>query len=113
MLLAAVGCGSGEPKVPEASQRLIEAQEAIAKGDEAAALTALQASIDSKPSVWAYLERAKINLKKGDDQAVEADCAAILQLDPENRDAPWLRSELKKPASNRLQAGSAPPSSGK
>jgi hypothetical protein len=114
LLAAILGCGgSSEPKIPESARLLLEAQKSIAAGDNAAALTALQASIDAEPTTWAYLERAKLNGKQGNDQAVEQDCVEILKLDPQHKDVAWIRAELKKPASARFAEGAAPPSARK
>ena len=106
LLAAIIGCGgSSEPNIPDSARLLLDAQKAIAAGDNAAALTALQASIDAEPTTWAYLERAKLNGKQGNDQAVEQDCVEILKLDPEHKDVAWIRAELKKPASARFPEG--------
>jgi hypothetical protein len=114
VLAAILGCGdSSEPNIPDSARLLIEAQKSIAAGDNAAALTALQASIDAEPTTWAYLERAKLNGKQGNDQAVEQDCVEILKLDPENKDVAWIRTELKKPANARFAEGVEPPSARK
>jgi Tfp pilus assembly protein PilF len=108
------GCGGTEKAPPDAAQRFIEAQEAIARGDNTAALASLQASIESEPNVWAYKERAIINAKQGTDAAVEEDLQAILKLDSDNVDVAWIRAELKKPAANRFQGAAAKaPSSSK
>jgi hypothetical protein len=114
LLAAILGCGgSSEPRIPESARLLLEAQKSIAAGDNAAALTALQGSIDSEPTTWAYLERIKLNGKQGNDAAVEEDVQAILKLDPENRDVAWIRTEIKKPASARFDASATPPSARK
>lgn len=114
LLAATLGCGgSSESNIPESDRLLLEAQKSIAAGDNAAALTALQASIDSQPTTWAYFERAKLNGKQGNDQAVEQDCVEILKLDPENKHVAWIRAELKKPASARFAEGAEPPSARK
>jgi predicted Zn-dependent protease len=90
-----------------------DAQEALARGDTAAALTALQASIDAQPNSFAYIERIKINAKQGNDAAVEEDVQALLKIDPENRDIGWIRAEMKKPAASRFDANSKQPSMSK
>lgn len=114
LLAAIVGCGGpSEPRIPESARLLLEAQKSIAAGDNAAALTALQASIDAEPTTWAYLERAKLNGKQGNDQAVEQDCVEILKLDPQHKDVAWIRAELKKPASARFPEGALPPTARK
>lgn len=113
LALACIGCGgpaSGHDRAA-AGQKLEEAKKAIAAGDAAGAMTLLQASIDAQPSVWAYLERAKLNAKQGKDQEALADCEEILKIHPENRDVPWIKVELKKPADKRFQT--RPPSANK
>ena len=109
-----VGCGGSEQKaLPSFAQSMSEAQEALARGDTAAALTALQASIDAQPNSFAYIERIKINAKQGNDAAVEEDVQALLKIDPENRDIAWIRAEMKKPAAARFDANSKQPSMSK
>ena len=106
------GCsGDTEPKVSDAGQHLIEARQAIADGDNAKALTALNASIESEPNVWAYLERAKIHARQGADEEARKDCKAILELAPENRDVAWIEGELKKPVDQRFKGQFASPPS--
>ena len=104
------GCGETEKGPPPAAQLFLEAQQAIAKGDPAAALEALQASIEADPSEYSYMERIKINGKQGNDAAVEADVQEILKLNPKNRDIDWVRAEMKKPAAARFDGSSLPPS---
>lgn len=110
---ACIGCGgpaSGRDPVV-AGQKLEEAKKAIASGDTASAMTLLQASLDAQPNTWAYAERAKLNAKAGKDQEALADCEEILKLNSDNRDVPWIKAELKKPADKRFQT--APPSTKK
>jgi hypothetical protein len=113
LTICLVGCGGSDGGPPDAAQRFLEAQEAIARGDNAAALASLQASIDANPNTWAYMERLKINAKQGADAAVEEDVQAILKLNPENRDVAWIRTEMKKPAAARFDAAAKPPSATK
>jgi Tfp pilus assembly protein PilF len=102
--IACVGCGApaGVDRAA-AGQKLEEAKQAIAAGDAAGAMTLLQASIDAQPTVWAYLERAKLNAKQGKDQEALADCEEIIKIHPDNRDVAWIKTELKKPAGKRFQ----------
>lgn len=113
LALCLAGCGGSEGGPPEAAQRFLEAKQAMARGDNAAALASLQASIDAEPNAYAYMERIKINAKQGADPAVEEDVQAILKLDPENRDIDWIRAEMKKPAAARFDAAAKPPSATK
>ncbi len=109
-----VGCGGSQEKaLPGFAQSFSEAQAAIDAGDTAGALTALQASIDAEPTVFAYMERIKLNGKQGNDAAVEEDVQAILELDKENRDVAWIRAEMKKPAAARFDPTAKPPSATK
>jgi tetratricopeptide (TPR) repeat protein len=95
-------------------KHFIAAQEALAAGDRAGAMEALTKSIEAKPTGWAYLERAKLYLEQGDDEAAIADCEAGLALDPENIDLKWLLGEAKKPKAERFKGKNAePPSAGK
>lgn len=113
LALTLSGCGETEKGPPPAAQLFLEAQQAIAKGDPAAALAALQASIDADPSEYSYMERIKINGKQGNDAAVEADVQEILKLNPKNRDIDWIRAEMKKPAAARFDGSTQPPSARK
>ena len=107
------GCSESEKGPPPAAQLFLEAQQAIAKGEPAAALTALQASIDADPNEYSYMERIKINGRQGNDAAVEADIQEILKLNPKNRDIDWVRAEMKKPAASRFDGSTTPPSARK
>ncbi len=113
--LVLLGCGGQDnSKTKEARSYFVEARRAIGSGDTAKALEALSASIESEPTTWAYLQRAKINAEGGNDQAVSEDCKAVLELDPQNRDVPWMEGELKKPKDKRFQGRfKEPPSSSK
>ena len=113
LLSLVVGCGGSEKAPPNSAQHFIDAQKAIAQGDNAAALASLQASIDADPNVFAYMERIKINGKQGSDAAVEEDLQAILKIDEDNRDVAWVRAEMKKPAAARFDPNAKPPSANK
>ena len=106
------GCG-GDSDVPGAAKHFLDAQAAIAAGDNAVALVSLQAAIDAEPSTYAYMERIKINGKQGNDAAVEEDVQTLLKIDPENRDVAWIRLEMKKPAAARFDAAAKRPSEAK
>ncbi|MDC0935449.1 hypothetical protein OAS39_04110 [Pirellulales bacterium] len=106
-----VGCGEGERELPPSATYLIEARHALAGGDSAKAMEALTASIDSDPNTWALLERAKLHLTNGNEDAASADCLSALEIDPANRDIKWLQREIKKPASQRFKGrNKLPPS---
>ncbi len=107
-----VGCsGETEPDVSDSGKYLIEARQAVAEGNDAKAREALDASIKAEPNLWAYMERAKLNAKQGQDPAALADCEEILKLNPENRDVPWIKGELKKAVDQRFKGASATPPS--
>jgi len=107
----ALGCGSAEPKEQVKSRDLfIAARKAVAQGDSAAAIQALDASIEAAPSTWAYFERAKIKATTGDDEGAVADCNAGLELDPRNQDFKWLLAQLKKPLKDGKRVLGDPPS---
>jgi Tfp pilus assembly protein PilF len=110
----AAGCGGSEQGLPSAAQSFLDAQAAIARGDNAAALTSLQAAIDADPkAVFAYMERVKLNARQGSDAAVEEDLQAILKIDPGNRDIGWIKAEMKKPAAERFDPNAKAPSASK
>lgn len=108
------GCGDKDPANQPAAKLLIAAHEALSRGDEAAAMEALSASLEANPTGWAYFQRAKLKLAQGDDAAAIADCQAGLELEPENVDLKWLMGEAKKPQQNRFKGANAkPPSAAK
>ncbi len=102
------GCGGG-PSTSRAYNHLIAASEALKAGDKEKAHTELSASIDSSPNPWAYFERARLNLDKGQEDAAAADCQEGLKLDPTYRDLVWLSGELKKPVAQRFKGKLAKP----
>jgi tetratricopeptide (TPR) repeat protein len=112
VLLAAVlsisGCGGGT-STTKGYNHLVAAAEAIDAGDKEKALAELSASLDSSPSAWAYFERARINLEKGQEDAAVADCQKGLEFDPKYRELLWLSAELKKPAAQRFKGKLAKP----
>jgi len=112
--MAVVGCGESTKKIPPSASSLIEARHAVVAGDTAKAMEALTASIDYEPNVWALMERAKLHVDAGDTAAAKADCEKVLELDPSNRDVPWLQKEMEKPAAKRFQGrNQLPPSHSK
>lgn len=114
LCLLIAGCGQrNSPEQQPATRHFLAAQEALAKGDKEGAMQSLTASIDAKPSGWAYFERAKLYLDQGNDQAAIADCEAGLALEPENEDLAWLLGEAKKPANERFKGKFAQPPSAK
>jgi hypothetical protein len=110
-LPAVVGCGEEGPKLSDSSTYLIEARRAYADGKLDDAITALNSSIEAGPSEWAHLERARIYAIQGKDAEAQADLTALATLSPENRDAPWIQGELKKPVDKRFQGAAATPPS--
>jgi Tfp pilus assembly protein PilF len=105
ILLALVVCGCGKSKssTEQANDLFLEAKGFMASGDTTKALDALNRSIATEPTLWSYHERAKLHAQLGDDHAALADCAAALDLDPQDPDAAWLKSEIAKPAAERFR----------
>jgi hypothetical protein len=97
------GCGDGKLPVASSHQHFIAARDFLAAGEKDKALVALDASIASEPTTWAFLERAKLHADLGDGAAALADCQAGLKLDPQDADLLWLAGELAKPPAGRFQ----------
>jgi hypothetical protein len=102
ILLVVSGCGVNH-STSGASSHLVAASEAISAGDKDKALTELTASIDSSPSAWAYFQRARIKLEKGQETEAKVDCQKGLEFDPTYPDLKWLSDELRKPAGKRFK----------
>jgi hypothetical protein len=102
------GCSSGS-STSKGYDHLVAAAQAIGAGDKEAALSELSASIENSPSAWAYFERARIHLEKGQEQDAILDCKSGLELDPKDRNLLWLSGELKKPAAQRFKGAFAKP----
>ena len=114
LLLLPVGCLEKNPEVKKSVNYLIEAREAIAAGDNAKAMEALNASIEAQPNNWALFERAKLQLEAGDEEAALASCEQALELDSESADVLWLKGEIEKPKAKRFKGRfKNPPSKGK
>jgi tetratricopeptide (TPR) repeat protein len=111
----ASGCGDSDKGVPEAAvNHFIAASKAIADGDREAALRELTASIEQKPTAWAYYQRAKVLLDGGQESEAADDCVKGLELEPDHRDLKWFAGELKKPAAKRFRGRyKNPPSASK
>jgi tetratricopeptide (TPR) repeat protein len=108
ILLAFIGCGGG-PSASKSYDHLVAAATAISAGDKDTALTELSASIEQSPSAWAYFQRARIYLEKGQESDAVADCQKGLEIDPNYRNLLWLSAELKKPAAQRFKGKLAKP----
>jgi hypothetical protein len=102
------GCG-GSTSTSAAYNHFVEAANAINAGDKEKAFSELTATIDSSPSAWAYFERARIHLDRGEEQDAISDCQQGLVLDPKDRKLLWLSAELKKPAAQRFKGRLAKP----
>ena len=113
ILIASTGCESkSEPE--RAGDLFVQAMEASVDGNLDQAIDLFSQSLEVKPQPYAYLERAKLYLKKDQADLAIADCEAGLALDSEHRDLKWLLGECKKPKDQRFQGKNAkPPSSGK
>jgi hypothetical protein len=107
------GCGPPAPEQSNAIQHFLAGQEARSKGDLSTALSELNLSIQDRPDVWTYFERAQVHREMGNDAEALADCAAGLQLDGQHKQLTWLRGELRKPKGERFQGRSAAPPAGK
>src|SRR3954447_5476192 len=95
LLLSFTGCG-GKPSSRKAYDHFIAAAKALETGDKETAFVELTASIDKDPSDWAYFERARLNLEKGQEDAAAADCQKGLEINPKDPNLLWLSGELKK-----------------
>ncbi|RIK88931.1 MAG: hypothetical protein DCC67_00150 [Planctomycetota bacterium] len=112
VVMACYGCGGpAQSKTPPSATLLLDAQEAIRQGDDAKALELLNASIESQPTVWNLMERARLNARLGNDEAAKADCQQMLQVEPTTPDAAWIEAELKKPVGKRFEGKFASPPS--
>jgi tetratricopeptide (TPR) repeat protein len=105
ILLSVVICGCGKSKsaTSRANDLYLQAKGLLAAGKTSEALEVLNQSISVQPALWSYHERAKLQAQLGDDKAAMADCAAALELDSQDPDAAWLKSELAKPAAERFR----------
>lgn len=101
--VAACGCGKGKSATREANDLFLKAKASLASGDTASALASLDQSIAVEPALWSYHDRAKLRAQLGDDKGALADCEAALELDPQDPDAAWIKSELAKPAAARFR----------
>ena len=111
LLSASIGCAEPGPRLDDAADHFVAAQQALADGDTAKAMEELNASIEGRPNAWAYYQRAKLHSDAGDEAAAMADCETGLGLDPEHSNLQWLRGELKKPAGQRFKGKYANPPS--
>ena len=111
MLLLAVGCGSKKFALDEADAALVEARKAIGDGDSAKAIELLNQSIEAKPDMWSYYERARLLAETGDDDAAKADVVAGLELEPEHSELLWLQKQLKKSKKSRFKGSAGKPPS--
>jgi Tfp pilus assembly protein PilF len=107
-LLPVTGCGGG-PSASKAYDHFVAAAKALEAGDKETASTELSASIEKSPTDWAYFERARIYLEKGQEEDALADCQKGLELDPKDSNLLWLSAELKKPAAQRFKGRFAGP----
>jgi hypothetical protein len=101
------GCGGSSAN--KAYDHFIAAANALQAGDKDTAFDELSTTIETSPSAWAYFERARIHLDRGQEAEANADCQAGLALDPKSRELLWLSNELKKPAHQRFKGKLANP----
>ena len=103
-----IGCGR-KPILDEAAADLVGARQAVEEGDLSQAMELLDASIASRPNVWAYYERARLLAEAGDDDRAGDDIDAGLALDPEHAELLWLQKQLKKPKTARFKGRDGEP----
>jgi tetratricopeptide (TPR) repeat protein len=113
VLLLVSGCGGSDRSASSAYDSFIEAVKAIEAGDKETAFNELSASIEKCPTDWAYFERARIYLDKGQEQEASADCQKGLELNPKYANLVWLSGELKKPPAQRFKGRFAKPPAAK
>lgn len=114
LMLSGIGCGDAEKaKTKAAVNHFVTAAKAIEAGDNEAALVELAASIEQKPSAWAYFQRAKVMLDSGKESEAAEDCVQGLALDPNHVDLKWLAGEIKKPEKQRFKGRFKDPPSGR
>ena len=101
--LVICGCSKSKSTTSQANDLFLKGKGFLASSDTANALDALNQSIAIEPALWSYHERAKLHAQLGDDRAALADCAAALELEPQDHDAAWIKSEIAKPASERFR----------
>lgn len=109
LLLACGGCGSEEQQLGDATEHYLAAQEALAHDDVDLALSELDASLTLQPDAWAYYQRARLLVDKGQVEKAIADCKAGLQLDEQHVELKWLQGELDKPEGRRFQGRNKEP----
>lgn len=107
-LAAILGCG-GSAVPTKGYDHFVAAAKALEAKDKDAAFAELSASIDATPTDWAYFERARLNLEKGQEPAAIEDCNKGLEVNPRSRELLWLSGELKKPAAKRFKGKLATP----
>jgi tetratricopeptide (TPR) repeat protein len=114
-ILASAGCGgSSEVALPEDQNLFVAGQAALDSGDTALAMQKFTEAIESKSSLFAHYNRARLYEQLGEDEKALADCDAALKILPTDKDALWLQGELNKPKEQRFKGRFAnPPSKAK
>lgn len=109
------GCGTNYETVTldEAGNLFVASAEAIEAGDTEKAMQLLTQSIEEAPSTWACLERAKLHMELGDDDAAIADCELGLTVADKDPDLSWMLKELKKSPNKRFKGKYKNPPSAK
>ena len=102
-----VGCTQNSPKIDDATNHVINAQEALDAGDQEKAIAELTASIQSRPTTWALFQRAQLYVATREDDLAIADCKAGLALDDEHPSLHWLYNEMMKPSGQRFKGPNA------
>lgn len=99
--LVATGCGSASE--PDELADFKKATDAIAAGDKAEGMRLLTACIESKPTHYAYLERAKLYVDENKFAEARTDVNAGLAIDPAHRELRYYAAELEKPDGQRFK----------
>jgi len=111
LLLLALAMPGCEKKLAPETETYVTAEHAIAAGDTDAAIEILTKSIDTKPTVYALLDRAKLYKEMGEIDKAIADCEAGLQIKSDHADLKWFLAECKKPEPKRFKGRFAKPPS--
>lgn len=102
LLLVTLGCG-GSGAEPDELVSFQEAMKAVEAGDKAKGMELLNQCIETKPTHYAYLERAKLFVDQKKIPEAIKDCQAGLALQPDHAELRWYISELEKPEEKRFK----------
>jgi len=109
--LALAGC---RPEFDNTTQYMMEAQQALANGDQNAAIEKYTAAIESSSDPTAYFERARLYADLGRLEEATADCNKAKELGYKAADVDWLSKQIQRPEAQRFRGPQAlPPSHNK